>query len=705
MVFRLNPSSVTRRTFGHALPIVAVVAGSFACSGAAPAPAPVQPATTTGSDAGAAPVATAPSAPPFQADPPAVYVAKVKNILVGLAPTDAEVQAVQADATQLGSLVDGWMQLPQYNEKMLRFFELAFQQTQVTSVDYSDQVYPKQIDINGTTTPLLMQNAQESFARTMIQLSSQGQPLTAAMTTTQLMMTTAMKELYALLDVWQIDDTGKVTDRFKAANPTLQITVEASAGPIPIAQTLDPTNANYMHWYDPDVTTANTAVTGCQMDPIVYAANAMTLHYLLLGSLDGSKSATGTACPQYGGTATAAQLTSADFSDWTMVTIRQPNPGEATTLFYDLPTLRSATELVLQIPRVGFYSTPAFFANWQTNISNQMRVTMNQALIVATGSSVDGTDSTPAPAGTPGLDATHASSVECYGCHALLDPTRSIFSSTWSWNYHDQVDSTWTSQPGMFAFRGVTQPVSSVSDFGNVLSNHPLVASGWVQKLCYYVNSELCSADDPEFARIVASFQSSGYAWNALVKTLVTSPITTHAADTKTEDALGEVVAVARRDHFCAALDARLGLNDICGLDALTKAALKTSVPEIVSGLPSDAYGRGSVAPILPNQPTLFFRAGTENICEAIAALVVDPSSTAQGQTTWSSTDPDTAIADFVATVMAVTPSDARSAPLQALLKSHFTSASQEAGITATQALRSTFVVACLAPSAVSVGL
>jgi hypothetical protein len=39
------------------------------------------------------------------------------------------------------------------------------------------------------------------------------------------------------------------------------------------------------------------------------------------------------------------------------------------------------------------------------------------------------------------------------------------------------------------------------------------------------------------------------------------------------------------------------------------------------------------------------------------------------------------------------------------LLKSHFTSATKQAGINATQALRSTFVVACLAPSTVSIGL
>ena len=650
---------------------------------------------------------TADAGAPFEADPPSAYVAKVKNLLVGLPPTDDEVNAVTADPTQFGSLVDTWMGLPQYDQKMLRFFELAFQQTQVSVVDFADQAYPKQIDINGTTTPLLVQNAQESFARTMIELSAEGRPLTDAMNTPRLMMTTAMKELYAFLDVWQVDDAGKVTDRFHQKNPTLQVTVEAMQGMIPIGQTLDPSNTtNYMHWYDPDVGTVNASTAGCQMDPIVYpAVSAMTLHFLLLGSLDAYKTASGTTCTQVGGSAKAAQLTTADFSDWTMVTIRQPNAGEAVTPFYDLQSLRTATELVLSVPRVGFFSTPAFFANWPTNISNQMRVTMNQSLIVATGTMVDGTDTTLAM-GTPGLDSAHAGSTgACFGCHMTLDPTRSIFSSLWSWNYHSQTDTTWSSQPGIFSFRGVVQPVKTIADFGAALASHPLVASGWAEKLCYYLNSSSCDAMDPEFQRVVNVFQSSGYQWNTLVKELATSPLTTNAAPTQTVQESGEVVAVSRRDHLCAALNARLGFTDVCALDALSKRAMTTTIPEIVSGLPSDAYGRGSVAPVLPNDPSLFFRAGMENICEVVAAQVIDNASAPAGVKQWSSTQPDAAIADFVGVVMAVTPSDPRSSQLQSLLKAHFTSASQMSGISATQALRSTFVTACLAPSAVTIGL
>jgi hypothetical protein len=404
----------------------------------------------------------------------------------------------------------------------------------------------------------------------------------------------------------------------------------------------------------------------------------------------------------------APQLTAADFSDWTLVTIRAPKSGEAVSKFYDLPALRTATELVLSIPRVGFYSTPAFFANWPTNISNQMRVTLNQTLIVALGAQVDGSDRTTTPGNPPpGLDDVHSSDAACAVCHTTLDPLRSIFSATYSWNYHQQLDATWTAQKGIFSFQGVIQPVATMGDLGGVLAQHPLFAQAWVQKLCYYVNSVACLASDPELQRIVGVFQSSGYSWNALVAELLSSPLTTHAAPTDTAAAAGEVVAVSRRDHLCAALNNRLGLTDVCGLDAVTKKQQQATVPQIVSGLPSDGYGRGATAPILPNDPSLFYRAGTENICAAVAAAVIDVAAAKQvaGVKYWASSDPDGAIADFVGTIMGLCPSDPRAAPATALLHDHFTAAMQQQGATASNALKSTFVTACLAPSAVSIGL
>jgi hypothetical protein len=673
------------------------LASTTACNMGAPA-APVGSGADMASDAS--------TAIPFQPVPASVYVAKIKNILVGLPPTDDEVTAVAADATRLKGLIDGWMTLPQYQDKMLTFFELAFQQTQVSITDFADQAYPGQADINAPTQPRLAQNARESFARTVLQLNAEGHPLNEAMTTQTFMMTPALMELYAFFDAWQVDDNGKVTDRFKVANPKLTITVEAAQGPIPIAQTLDPTSPNYMHWYDADVANlATTTGAACGQDPITYPAAGNTLHYILFGGLLGRKDPAGGTCSQYGGTASAPQLTASDFDTWKMVTIRPPRAGESPTPFYDLQTLRSASELVVVTPRVGFFTTPAFFANWQTNKSNQMRVTLNQALIVATGASIDGTDTTSPPS-TPGLDAVHASAAACVSCHQTLDPTRSILASTYSWNYHDQVDPAYAQQKGLFAFRGVVAPMNSVVDLGNLLAQHPLFAAAWANKLCYYANSTACAAGDPEFQRVVGVFQGSNYSWNSLVRELLASPLTTHASATQTSTDNSDVIAVSRRDHLCAALNYRMGFTDVCRLDALSQAALQTSIPQIVSGLPSDGYGRGANAPVLPNQPTLFYRAGTENICEAVAALVIDVPAKQQVANVkqWSSAQPDAAVADFVQIVMALTASDARAAPARGLLTAHFAAAVQS-GAAPSDALKSTFVAACLAPSAVAIGL
>ena len=641
----------------------------------------------------------------FQPVSPYVYVPKVKNLLLGLPASDAEVNAVIADPAQMKSLITAWMQQPAYVGKMQRFFELAFQQTQVSASDFSDQAYPKQIGINGTTIPLLVQNAQESFARTMLALLAAGQPLSAGMTTHQLMMTTALKELYAFLDVWEVDDAGKVTDAFKKANPKLQIVVQSAAGPVAIADTLDASSANYMHWYDADLTANPSTVAGCAEDPITMPVSAVSLHYLLYGSVDGHKSSGGVSCPPAGGSATATQFSASDFTDWTLVTLRAPAAGEAVTAFYDLPALRAANELVLTIPRQGFFSTPAFFANWQTNTSNQMRVTLNQSLIVALGASVDGSDAT-APSSTPGLDTVHSANAACAFCHRTLDPLRSIFAATYSWNYHDQLDTTLSAQKGLFAFQGVVTPVSTMDDFGGTLATHPLFAQAWVQKLCAYANSVPCQGSDPEFQRVVGVFQSSGLSWNALVTELFASPLVTNAAETATADASGEVIAVSRRDHLCAALDNRLGFADVCGRSAVTKKQMQAAVAQIATGLPSDGYGRGANFPVLPNQPALFYRAATENICSAVADQVIDVAAAKQvaGVKAWSSTDVPTAIADFVGTVMALAPSDPRAAPAAALLQSHYDSAVQQ-GATHTNALKSTFITACLAPSATAIGM
>jgi hypothetical protein len=122
--------------------------------------------------------------------------------------------------------------------------------------------------------------------------------------------------------------------------------------------------------------------------------------------------------------------------------------------------------------------------------------------------------------------------------------------------------------------------------------------------------------------------------------------------------------------------------------------------------MPSDGYGRGATVPVLPNEPTLFYRGGLENICAQVSAMVIDaPVNPSQpGAKHWSSAQADAAISDFVSTVMGLTASDPRAAQLSSILTAHFAAAKQQ-GSNPTDSLRSTFVAACLSPSFIGIGL
>jgi hypothetical protein len=447
----------------------------------------------------------------------------------------------------------------------------------------------------------------------------------------------------------------------------------------------------------------------CPFDPIVYSPQTAfpgTLEAFYVSALGGGGATfnivTSAGPPQVTHTcsppAPASLYTATDFTDWTMVNTRAPNTGEVTTPFYDLNALRAATELVLDVPRVGFFTTPAFLATWNTNSSNQARVTLNQTMIVGLGMAIDGTDKTQ-PQSLAALDQAHADpSTACFSCHVQLDPMRQFFRQAYTFTFHEQTAPAMTSLPGMFAFQGVSVAGTSIFDLGTQLAGHPRFAVAWTQKLCTYASSAVCNEDDPEFMRIVAAFQGSNYDWPTLVRELFSSPLVTYLADTATVDSSGETFPLTRRDHLCAALANRLALDNVCGLDvtAATPSGLGV-VKTIANVLPSDQFSRGVEGAILANDPSLVFRTGMENICVAIAAKLVDNGTT----TRYKSTDPATAIADMVHTLMGITGD--RDGPRISLLTSHF-NAAKTAGETASDALKSTFVLACLSPSVVGVG-
>jgi hypothetical protein len=208
---------------------------------------------------------------------------------------------------------------------------------------------------------------------------------------------------------------------------------------------------------------------------------------------------------------------------------------------FALSTFRTATEVPFHIPRVGYFSTPSFFANWPTNDSNVARVTANQSLIVALGLSIESSDTTVALS-EPSLDAEHAApGTECYGCHRMLDPMRQVFRRTYTLGYHEQLDATQRSIPSVFSYAGVSRQTDTIEDYAAVLAGHPQFPIAWARKYCHFVNSAPCSATDPELIRLAELFKASGFNFRALARATLASPLTTGLAVTQTHSDRGEI--------------------------------------------------------------------------------------------------------------------------------------------------------------------
>jgi hypothetical protein len=670
--------------------------------------------------------------PPFAAVQSASYVRKVKNLLTGLAPTAAEVAAATS-STALASLVDGWMATPQFQDKMIAFFRNVFQQSQFAVADFAFQLrtrpgaFELPYGIYGDTAfPMMFRNMQESVARTVLYYVQNGLPLTNILTTNQLMMTTGLMSLH--LQVEMPYDIHTFTFNYnQGTRPAL-------------ADTLDPASPSYMTFGYAAPTTVfedRFATKGCQGQNIVstFAGNA-TLYHLMLGVVDrdvtGKSSATtNSGCMEH---AIAPYITSADQSDWRMVTLRPLDAGETELRAYDLPAIRgiaSGGSLGLKAPRTGFFTTPAFLAVWNTNDSNQHRVTANQTLLAALGEGYTSTNVIiPAQqVSTTGLDPAHAvSGSVCYGCHVSLDPLRQFWGNQYDYNDVPIVKPPVTG--GVLAFANVNMAGKTLADLGTLISqitdtdpttNITVNRFAWniAQELCYFADSAPCSTDDPIFRAIVHDFQAASFDFKILARELFSSALVTAAADTKTFDDRGVVVSVARREQYCGAIANRLGLPDICNIQnpAPNGTDVKNhlfDITRLAGSISADAFSRGSQGPVTPTDPNLFYRAGSELVCENLSAKVVDAAG--GPYTSTSAANVAAAIEDMVTKLLAYPPADAthpadsNHAPAAAILQAHYASAiapvAQGGGAaTPTNALRSTFVAACESPTAVGIGL
>jgi hypothetical protein len=348
------------------------------------------------------------------------------------------------------------------------------------------------------------------------------------------------------------------------------------------------------------------------------------------------------------------------------------------------------------MPRVGFFSTPAFFANWATNNSNQHRNTLNQALIVGIGRSINPVDKGTSTVLDNGKDGQHSDPTSpCYSCHQTMDPMRNVFRQVYTYAYHQQHNPAQVYSTASFDYLGSKSALASLDDFATALVTHPLYPVAWAQKLCYYANSSGCAEDDPEFLRVVAAFKDSNFDFHTLLVELFSSPLVTGQTATKTGREIGETVSIARQDHFCSALTNRLQLTaSLCvGItDATTKIA-------VTNNIPLDGYLRGAEAPALSTDQTPFYRGATESLCAYAAGLTID-----KPKSRYESAKKDTAITDFVSNIMGITSEDPLSAAVTQLLHEHY-DAAIAAKASPTDALKSTFITACLSPTSVAMGL
>jgi len=669
------------------------------------------------------------STTPFDAKTAFYATSKVKNLLTGMPVTDDDVAKVtMKGAAGLQELISTWMTDMQLQNavqaKMVGLFRNMFQQTGfVPTEDFKLQLLQNGgFDFGGSTRnigddafPRLVQNLQDSFALTAWQLVKEGRPFTETLTTTRFRMTTALKSLYIQIEM------PADTNQRSTSTTVLNWTVDYSGTAIPIEQAL--TN---MVWSDeaPALTSA-TNTGNCRGTGTVATGaykGTSVLFQRLLGFTPQLRDSTNTTvCNDH---PSKPYFTAEDVSDWSWVTIApKATASDRTPAIqpYDLPALRATSTLTLSLPRYGFYTTPAFLALWNTNDSNQHRVTANQTLLVALGQAFTA-ENTATPFSAAGLDASHAvAGSECVGCHATLDPMRQFWANQLDFNDRNDFPAgnrgtTGNPRPtgtlvDEFAFGDMRATGTSMADLGGYLAQVtdgaglPRFAIAVVQQLCFYANSSPCSESDQEFRRIVGAFKDGNFNFAALTKEFFASPIVTGAAATGTY-AVGEVpISISRRDHICASLSNRLGKPDICAQAVALPTSAQTSTARIAASVAADAFSRGAQSPVTPTEPTMFYRAATEMLCENIATQVVD--ATAGG--IWTSSDIPGAVNAMVETVMGYPPGNPLHAQAAQILMDHQAAAAAGAsGSTSSKAtvgLRSAFVLACESPRALGIGL
>ena len=636
----------------------------------------------------------------FVGAPVHTYAAKVKNLLTGQGLTDAELNSISADPATLRNQIDTWLELPEANAKLQTFFRTAFQQegwdqsTLAIQLGENNNLQTGNVaDVNQNTRDVLIRNFEDSFARTALDIVQNDRPFNETVTTNTFMMTTAMMLAIAFNDERLVSDEERRS--YRSLQDVIPSVTWQRNGPLPAAEILDPSSPNFMQFYIDD----ERAVPACAGNSITQANNNAPIW--AFRAMFGSFSRIGeNPCRGENNRRGDSLLAQSDFEDWRMVTVRTPNGGEATTSILDLVNMRTSSELVLHTPRTGFMTTPAFFASWDTNEDNQSRVTLNQTLITAFGQSIDDSQ-TVLPAFDDALDGEHADpTTACYGCHRTLDPMRQFFRHDYTYAYSQQQDDEVKNTPASFAWQGIEGTGDSVADLAGMIADHPRFPIAWAQKMCFYANSGPCPESDPEFQRVVDEFVNDGLSFRTLVRELFSSPLVTSTSCI--EEGTGDNASIARVRHFCSSVAGRLGVADPCGTEYIWNAD-RTNIGRqnetLINTIPDDGFSRGDEDPLTVSDTNLFINGAFERVCTNIASQVVG------NDRQFDPREAEVVLPQLVEALMGLPSQDPRHDDALTILNEHLVAAEAEDGVNQTDAMRSTFTLACTAPSLSGVGL
>ncbi len=605
---------------------------------------------------------------------PQHYVRKAKTLLTGQAVSKEELAAVNVDAGALSGLIRSWQQTDAYQEKLTWFLTEYMQDAfEIPRRAYSGQV-------RGNTdvalmfrfvNPLIWENAADHSVKTYLNLIvNEQQPFTNITSQTEWMMTPALMSMYMAID--QRRFTSEDEDFYIRTFPS-----ELADENTPMAEQI----ANKAFYFPKPVgTDFPTAVRAPNQNNDEYVGNELGRVWGYLNEFSTHTS-----------NESKKLFVDSDYTTWKKVRLVQRSADDAYVDFWDLPSIRESDTLYLDTPRMGFMTNPNFFTRWQTNQDNQWRVTVNQMLIVALNQSFVPNNSSVS-LNDESLSDDHAQpGTDCYGCHKLVDPMR---------NYHQKwfddlfgkprgVPLTGVENSPAFSFQGHTQTGSELEDLSSALATHPAFASGWVQKMCYYVNSKACYEKDPDFIAVAEAFEGSGFNFNFLIEVFFSSKLVSSDVEEVSERSQADYGSLSRRQHFCQMLAVRLSRVAGARVDPCDENG--NSVSTMAEALPNEEWTRGALSPAQPTRPDLFYQTTVENICRGIAR-------NHYGSAAFPATDIESFLDDYLLPeILGIPDNDTRYPELRSVLLDHYT---QGALLTrnARTLFSSVFTLACSSP-------